>query len=322
MKLRRYLTLLLLLAFCISLAGCASMEEWVENHVTQEKDLYDQTVDAFFAALDARDAEGIRSLFAVAVQNHDTELDQQIQALFDLYPGPTDRIYRPNRPNRATQSKEWAFSSYMYSTFPVISNGTHYFCDLCVMDWNDKEPDKVGLISVLFYTEESFCAITDKDLEGYDTDFELLSKERNTVGVHAISEFTVDGEVRTINRHPAVFTPMDREMDVEEAVAALEKSNLYSDFEVQFGEPNAVSIDIEFSYELPEENGEPRYLLLLVLPNPDDHLPRVEKAMVANDLEVLQEVWIGERIRKERENRTNPEKTSVKPFWQRFVPSI
>ena len=109
MAVKRLLAALWVPALLVLLSGCAAAGTllnavWDEiqsggiegvgfqedgSYVSYEGYLYNEAADAFFAALDARDAEGLRGRFAPRVQAEDADLQEQIEALFALYPGPT-----------------------------------------------------------------------------------------------------------------------------------------------------------------------------------------------------------------------------------------
>ena len=63
-------------------------------------------INEFFANLDARDAEAVRAMFSPNVQAADEDLDETIQALFDLYPGPTEECEMTSPPGASKPGSE------------------------------------------------------------------------------------------------------------------------------------------------------------------------------------------------------------------------
>ena len=85
-------------------------------------------IDEFFAAVDARDAEAVRAMFSPNAQAAGETLDQDIQALFDLYPGPTDECVMTS-PVGASKHVGWRENATtVHNTFPVVCQGVNYYC--------------------------------------------------------------------------------------------------------------------------------------------------------------------------------------------------
>ena len=78
----------LLLALALCLAGCAPGGGRVLD-VSGERKALGEAVDGLFAALDARDGEGVRALFSPDILERDPDLPEQIEKLMAVYPGPT-----------------------------------------------------------------------------------------------------------------------------------------------------------------------------------------------------------------------------------------
>ena len=85
--------------FAVSCTGCSAVKSIWESgkslmdgeiSVDPEKECYIQTVEAFFTAIDAKDKEAIRDLFAENVSQTDSDFNLQMDRLLQRYPGPTD----------------------------------------------------------------------------------------------------------------------------------------------------------------------------------------------------------------------------------------
>jgi len=94
----------------------------------------------------------------------------------------------------------------------------------------------------------------------------------------------VDYEVRFVGGYPEKFTPVDRTLTAEQVTAFLETSSSYSAFLAEFGSPNVEDTSgVSVTYELPPEDGEPRYLDLFF----DDSTDQILKVYIQNDLDVV-----------------------------------
>ena len=82
-------------------------------------------------------------------------------------------------------------------------------------------------------------------------------------GLAVYAERTLDCEVRAIVGDPYKYTPPKAPLDLAEAEAFLaEGEKTFDQFVERFGEPCAERI--WYFYELPPEDGEPRYLRMIV----------------------------------------------------------
>ena len=224
------------------------------SYVSYEGYLYNEATDAFFAALDARDAAGLGSQFAPRVQAEDADLAEQIETLFALYPGTTQENGRDGmQVHGAYQNREGKARAVVDSTFPIVSEGEIFFCflQLCYQDTFDV--DNVGLLEVDFFTKEEYCAL------GLDLGVDWPEDQ----GLHVYAGSPLEGEVRVIGGNPYLYEaqvpPLD-EAEVQDFLQA--QGGNWAAFRERFGEPCAG--DSRAFYDLPEEGGEPRWLSLLL----------------------------------------------------------
>ena len=77
-------------------------------------------------------------------------------------------------------------------------------------------------------------------------------------------------------------------MDEDDVKGFMEETNSYTEFVEKYGEPNA--IEVYYCYELPDENGEPRYLQLSV----DEEDDVIRNISVNSDLEWKYLLWKNE----------------------------
>lgn len=274
----------LLLALCLLFTGC-SLSSFIEDgkYISQEAELYNQAVDDFFAALDSQDKEAIMDMFAQDVREEDTDLEAQIDKLFEAYPGPTDICKRDGSSVAGSYSNDHGtHTSSVESGFPVVSHDTYYWCDFEYMYENDEDEDQIGIRRISFYSAEARC----KEIYEPVSRTGSMDKGADTVtdGLTVLTDVSVDYEVRFVGGYPEKFTPIDRTLTAEQVTAFLETSSSYSAFLAEFGSPNVEDTSgVSVTYELPPEDGEPRYLDLFF----DDSTDQILKVYIQNDLDVV-----------------------------------
>lgn len=239
----------LLLGAVLCLAGCAPGGGRVLD-LSGERKALGEAVDGLFAALDARDGEAVKALFSPYVREKDTDMMEQVDRLLAVYPGLTGR-YNWEDDGGFKQRSGGSYSNTAHCTIYATCGGEDYWCWLGLM-YQNSDPDKVGVTSIRFFTADEFCGIW------YD-DWDIPKEE----GLAVYAERTLDCEVRAIEGRAYKYTPPEAPLDlaqVEDFLADGEKT--YDQFVERFGEPCAVNI--WYFYELPPEDGAPRYLRMSV----------------------------------------------------------
>lgn len=284
---KRFLFLSILLVFgCLECSGCTPAENILsyvksratdEPYVSYEERVYNEAVDEFFAALDARNEEKIFNLFSPYVRENDEDLKEQIERLLEVYPGPTDVCKRDGGMLAGSYANDHGMgSSEVSSSFQVVSNGNNYWCWFKLMYENDFDKKKIGISEVDFFTEDYYCAIR-YDEEGADY--------TKGPGLSVLSDYPIAGEIRAIAGYPYKYTQTERVLNQQQVLDFFGHSNKYSDFVEQFGKPNAENIS--YIYELPSENGEQRYLKLGV----DEREDTIFSAYIVDEFDYISTLW-------------------------------
>lgn len=259
------------------LTDLVKSETTKEASVSYEEKTYNEAVDQFFAAIDNRDKETIRSLFSPYIQETDADLDQQIDLLLKAYPGPTDICKRDGGMVHGAYESEYGdCSSCVDSSFPVVSNGTYYWCWFQLMYENDFDQEMIGITQLVLFSSDYFCALQygDKDAAWPDTP-----------GLSVCTDYPLDCQVRAIDGRPYKYTPSKRTLTETEAAAFLKNTNRYSAFLEEFGEPNAQNIYC--IYELPTKDNKPYYLSLGI----DEQKDTIYGASVVDDFGYIRTLW-------------------------------
>lgn len=293
---------LLALILCIQLSACdkeavAQMaEEKLEHAVetlaeesTQDNQaqeltikegvgIYEQAVDDFFAAVDARDVEAAKALFAPNVRKEVPDIDQRLERLFSFYSGQTERCERDGNTAEWSASNDYGVrTENLEDWFALVSGGTNYYCRFSYTYRDDENPNNVGIQYVDLVSEKVVC----------NEDF----KWPEDIGIYVREDAPGDYQTARIGGFPEIYTPIDREMKKEDILKFLENSDSFLEFKARFGEPNAEQVPYcSYAYELPEENGEKRYASFLV-DHKDDW--KILKVRVENDVDqvALETIW-------------------------------
>lgn len=280
-KITQYLFAFMLLSvLTLTCTGCAVSK--VLKNISSEltkPDPFNQAVDDFFAALDARDKEAIKEMFAQSVQNEDAELEEQIEQLMKNYPGPTEYCGRNGADHESRSSSKGKHTSSGWSPFPVISNGEYYWCTFEITYENDSDRDKVGITQVCFFSFNDYCDIR------YDEDKKYPAEN----GLIVCFDYPLDCEVRSIAGQPYKYTARKKNIDESEVKEFLESASkecelYWSDFEERFGRPNASLYEYYHIYELPSENGKPHYLMV-------SGERELDSVSVYDDIDFIYNIW-------------------------------
>lgn len=213
-----------------------------------EKEIYNRVVDAFLAAVDARDKEAIKELFAPSVLAEDEDIDESIDQLFAFYSGPTDSWERDKGLAGRYTNHYGDRRSEVETWFPVFSGETAYYCYLTLVYENDENKDEIGIVEVDFLSEKVKCS---EEIEWSDD-----------LGLNVMEDAPGDYLTRRIGGYPKQYTPTDdRLLTEEDFTSFLEESKSLKELIKRFGKPNVYTPpDIDCAYEIEEENGKNRYV--------------------------------------------------------------
>lgn len=283
----------LALALCLSGCGDAfqraveALPEDAQNAVTgavrawsdRQWSLQDP-IDEFFAAVDARDAEAVKAMFSPNVQAADAGLEEDIQRLFALYPGPTEDC-EMKTPVGASKHIGWGENmTRVHNMVPVVCQGVSYYCSFSYTTKDEADEGNVGVTRVVFVTEK---------VQANDDFRRELEIED---GLTVVDDCPGDYETRRIGDTPYIFIPMEREIAREDLTAFLEAEDRWDAFLERFGPPNAEYWHgLSAYYELAPEDGQARYAHIYTKDR--DGAERVDRVYLYDDWEYqpIDTIW-------------------------------
>lgn len=157
------------LIISLYLIGCAGRKEHTDSsYVDKEAVLLQQAVDDFFHAVDNRDAEAIKNMFAPNTVKDAEGIEEAAEQLFSFYPNQTDSCeisensageYTADYGKRTAMLKDW---------FPVLSGDETYYCHVTFTYRDDIDQDNLGFRQVVFASEKVECS---DDFEAFTEHF-------------------------------------------------------------------------------------------------------------------------------------------------------
>lgn len=250
-----------------------------EPYVSYEEKIYLETVEAFLEASEAGDKKAIRKLFSKNARKSDEDLDRQIDLWLEEYPGGGYFWYRDAVLHGSYSRRSGKRSSTVDDTVVFTTGGDYYWCSIELTYENDFDRGEIGVNSASLFSKEYYCALR------YEQEGAEWPREQ---GMNVRLEFPCEGQIRVADGQPVLYTSVERELDEAKVKAFLDENDSYDAFAERFGQPNGENIYLY--YELPAEDGRPRFLKIGV----DDRDNTVYSASVTDDLKWLYSLWYEE----------------------------
>ena len=269
MKNIKALSLILIVALLLALSACGSFKR-----VNEDK-IYQENINNFFAALDDRDTDAIKSLFSSAVIQNDADLDEQISKLISIYPNAETEILFDGLLGGDYESRDGKHKSVAYTTFPVICDNQYFWVYFELVYEDDFCEENVGLSSVFFYTADEYCAFFHNDSE----------KLPNELGLLVFSDLKLERDIKPIEGIPYEFTPIERTINISDVEVFFDKNKSLTEFMEAFGQPNSQGSLWTYYYEITETDGSAKYLEIGV---PDGE--NIEYANIIGEFEFIRSI--------------------------------
>ena len=285
--------LALALAVVALCTGCSeridTLVRFVESKVTGEEYVSPRgqacldAAEGLLGALEAGDGDAIVGLFSPEARAGSDDLDEQAGELVESCSGhvgylDTHSVTRPVESEKVEDGKRRVELS---TDFSFALDGENYWCHMTLVSVNDFDEAEVGVSTVIVWSEDAYSAML------YDARGAGWPEGQ---GLHLQLDYPLGWETRLVDGDPLRYESGDAISDVDEAVTFLsEGDKTVANFRERFGQPCCVSWtgDGVIYYELPEEDGEPRYLEVSA-PAPEKP---VYSAHVVGERGVVEKVW-------------------------------
>jgi hypothetical protein len=229
------------------LSGCSKLfaggaSEFVNSRTRQldretdrDKKHFVGVLDNIFKALDNKDKQGLKKLFAVNVIKSNPNLDKQIDDLFLFYKGP----YENYEGLVVGTAEEWDYGVKKIRLFNgngliVTAGGIKYHLDLRIQSKNDEDKDEEGIINLELATEEAYKS-------------KYFCWHLDTPGIYFQSSPERRIGVLRFNSLNRSYVPIDRKLTIDDFSNFIATSNDFYKLIESIGSP-------DFKYSNTNEN--------------------------------------------------------------------
>lgn len=227
-----------------------------EKYVSPRQQSCLNAVDALVSALDEGDADAIAGLFSPNVRASVEGLEDGARELVELRSAPVTYVNRDSaaRPVERERVDDHRRRVELEANFSLALGEQNLWVYLTLVSEDDFDEGEVGVNSLAVFSEDFYCAMI------HDLPDAIYSIEP---GLRVYRDYPLEWETRVVDDEPLRYEEGTAVLDVTEVTAFLDEApRTVADFEVRFGRPCCVSWmgGGTVYYELPLEDGEPRYL--------------------------------------------------------------
>lgn len=235
---------------------------------------FEELLPKLFEALDNENETALYELFSADTREQCDNLQEQISALFAFYGGPTDDYNISDVPMQvSTHFEKPGTQKIADATIPVRSGEQYYFFHIC-LTYKHYDEKQVGITQLEFYTADEMCALRESSES---------MMERKGLYIHA--EKDLECEIRTICLSPLRYTSREH-INLDEVKEFTKGSCSFTEFVEKFGEANAKESTVSYYYyELPKENGAPRYLMV------SEWEGELRSISIVDDFKFVESIW-------------------------------
>lgn len=259
-------------------SGCSSAQlskeaaKVLNGETEKEEALFNQKIDAFFAAADKHDTKAIRALFDPKVLAGSNHFDKDVSALYQSYTGPLQK-YDRKREIQGDYSNDYGTKTAKISDWlPITAGNKKYYLCMELMYRNDAEPKDVGICLLDFVPEKV-----------HDGKYFLWADEP---GLNIRTQPYTDQEVMILYGNERKYTPVGRTLTEQTIGNIVKRSDSYKGLVNQIGQPNGELMEDENVFRLADQNGEKRYAVCKIS-KPDT----IAKITVVSETKQLYTLW-------------------------------
>lgn len=254
-----------------------------EEYVSARGQVCLDAAEALVDALEAGDEGAIVGLFSPSARASSKDLEGGAHELVERCSGQVEYLddQSVTRPVESEKIDGGKRRVELAVGFSFALGGQNYWCHMTTVSENDLDESEVGVSTLIVWSEDAYSA--------------MLYDARGTEwpegpGLHLQLDYPLEWETRLVDGDPLRYEEGDVILDTSEVAAFLDEGERTgADFRERFGQPCCVSWmgDAPIYYELPNEGGEPRYLMVSAVSSDEP----VYAAHVVDERGVVEKVW-------------------------------
>ena len=213
---------------------------------------YEETRNKVFEALDGKDKEGLKQLFAISVIKENPDLDKQIDDLFLFYKGP--KISENRSGGSSSEKNHYGVKVIEFMEESIVTTPeAKYYVWIIMQSRNDQNNDDKGIHILEFATEEAYNSkyfMWHTAREGV-LDYRSSTWHTEKVDVPGIYIQTSPekrSDVIRVNSRNFKYKAVNRNLTVDDFLSFVSKDDDFSRLIDSIGEPNAVWSNFGFYY--------------------------------------------------------------------------
>lgn len=208
---------------------------------TKENAAYNEAIHDLFEAVDQKDSDAIFQLFSKEARSQIPNLDEKVEDLLSVYSGPTDDIGNDELCIGSAHYEKGKSQKAAENTCLIRSRDQYFFVNMEVVYESD-DPKQKGITRLKFYTVDEYYLGNEDPLEDYE--LKVYAKRKANRDLCCVDKKTLE------------YFPSENQMDINDVKDFLKQSDSFSEFNSDFGQPNACWEDAYYYYKLSND----RYL--------------------------------------------------------------
>jgi hypothetical protein len=277
---KRLVSILFLFLLAVPLTSC-SRTTLLDFTTSRDDRQYREMVDKVLMALDNKNKEQLKKLFAESVIKTDSDLDNQINALFEYYKGPKESDQGVGATQTNEDSEYGKKKIELNGCFTVQASGVKHNVYLAMQSFNDFDKSQKGIHKLEFATDEA-----------KNSKYFMWHTQE---GIHIQTSSEKRNDVAKVESWMLDYTFVDRHFSSDDYVALVKKDNDFEHFTASVGVANCSNSAYNRSYY---ELGNNLFLVCIV------ELGKIEFVKLTNEDEIFSTLWIApDRIMVEGEYR-------------------
>lgn len=222
------------------LSSCSRVN-MLDFTTSREDKAFREMLDKVFIALDGKDKEGLKALFAVSSIKNNSNIDSQINAFFQVYKGPS-KIEHIDLQLFGSESIEYGKRKTELSgggkDIIITADGVRYYVSMMMYSRDDFNKDNEGIHTLEFDTEN---AHNSKYYARYN-------EEDDGPGLYYQDSAEKREDIRWIQGRSWKYKYYDRKLTADKLRSAARKDDDFSNFVTVIGQPNCSWTVYEYYY--------------------------------------------------------------------------